>query len=310
MIELAKRLPLPDLLDRQDRLIRRDQAIATGLTRTAIDGHLRRGRWSRVLPTVYLTEPAGAGIETAKLHRRLIRAAWMWAGDNAVIFGGAAAFWSGYLQDRQGPIGVIVPPTSRLSAQPAVHVVRAKLDQRDMCVENGIVITGAFRTAVDLAAQGRNELLHRMSQGNRLRPAALQGALDRGARRRGWSTARTAVRESLTHPHSEAERLTHRALLAGGVSGWRANVELVILGRTLRPDLVFDDVKLLVEIDGYAYHADRDAFERDRWRQNLLTADGWTVLRFTWRQVFDNPAAVVAQIEQTRCMLRAKLGVG
>ncbi len=100
--------------------------------------------------------------------------------------------------------------------------------------------------------------------------------------------------------------MTHRALLAAGISDWRANVELVILGRTFRPDLVFDDVKLIVEIDGFAYHSGRDAFERDRQRQNLLTGAGWTVLRFTWRQVYDNPAEVVTQIERTRRMLRGR----
>ncbi|MDQ3579893.1 MAG: endonuclease domain-containing protein [Actinomycetota bacterium] len=145
-----------------------------------------------------------------------------------------------------------------------------------------------------------------MAQGNWLRPAALQGALDRGTHRRGWTAARVAVRESMTNPHSEAERMTHRALLAAGISDWRANVELVILGRTFRPDLVFDDVKLIVEIDGFAYHSGRDAFERDRQRQNLLTGAGWTVLRFTWRQVYDNPAEVVTQIERTRRMLRGR----
>lgn len=83
----------------------------------------------------------------------------------------------------------------------------------------------------------------------------------------------------------------------------------MIGGRTVRPDLVFDDVKLVVEIDGFAYHGDRDAFERDRQRQNLLTAAGWTILRFTWRQVHNDPAAVIAQIEVTRRMLRMNLGL-
>ena len=41
-------------------------------------------------------------------------------------------------------------------------------------------------------------------------------------------------------------------------------MELAVLGHTIRPDIVFDDVKLIVEIDGYAYHSDRDTFERDR----------------------------------------------
>ncbi len=107
--------------------------------------------------------------------------------------------------------------------------------------------------------------------------------------------------------HSEAERVTHRRLLAAGISDWRANADLVINGRTVRPDLTFDEVKLIVEIDGFAYHGDRDAFERDRQRLNLLTAAGWTVLRFTWRQIHDDPAAVVAQIKQTRRLLRTRL---
>ena len=103
--------------------------------------------------------------------------------------------------------------------------------------------------------------------------------------------------------------MTHRALIAAGISDWRANAELVIEGRTFRPDLVFDDVKLIVEIDGFAYHGDRDAFERDRQRQNALTAAGWTVLRFTWRQVHENPIAVIAQIERTRRALRQRFRV-
>jgi very-short-patch-repair endonuclease len=68
-------------------------------------------------------------------------------------------------------------------------------------------------------------------------------------------------------------------------------------------------VKLIVEIDGFAYHGDRDAFERDRQRLNILTAAGWTVLRFTWRQIHDDPAAVVAQIKQTRRLLWTRLSL-
>lgn len=307
LVELAEWLPLDELLHRQDQLIRRDQAFASGLPRTLIDAHLRQGRWNRVLPSVYLADPAAPALEPRIEHRRLIRATWMWAGEDAVVFGAAAAFWSGQLDDRTGPIGVIVPPSRRMSAQPGVSVRRTAVGPGDTCVQQGIVLTQPHRTAVDLAANGRNELLNRMAQGKRLRPAALHRVLDQGSGRRGWAKARIAVRESLTNPHSEAERLTHRALSAGRVTGWRANAELVVLGRTIRPDLVFDDVKLIVEIDGFAYHVDRDTFETDRSRQNLLVAAGWTVLRFTWRQVLNDPASVVAQIEATRSMLRTKL---
>ena len=310
MVELARQLPLAEVIRRQDQLVRRDQALASGLQRTVVDGHLRQRRWRRVLPSVYLTQHDAPGMEPQLLVRRMIRATWMWAGDSAIITGAAAAVWAQYLDDlpHGTPIGVVVPPSRRMSTQPRVHVVRANLDRRDTTSYDGIRITSAYRSAVDLAASGHNDLLHRMAQGKWLRPVALQEVLDRGTHRRGWTAARVAVRGSVTNPHSEAERLTHRALLGAGISDWRANVELVILGRRFRPDLVFDDVKLLVEIDGFAFHGDRDAFERDRSRQNLLTAAGWTVLRFTWRQIYDDPAAVVTQIEQTRRMLRSARG--
>lgn len=83
---------------------------------------------------------------------------------------------AGFLDDGLGPVSVIVPPTRRLSAQHAVHVVRANVDQHDTTFREGVVITRASRTAVDLAAQGRNDLLHQMSQRNWLRPVPLQAA--------------------------------------------------------------------------------------------------------------------------------------
>lgn len=311
MVALAKRLPLTELLRCQDQLIRRDQVIAAGVSRAALDGHIRHGRWLRVLPAMYLTDPATPDSAAMLAWRRRIRAVWMWAGDDAVITGPAAAAWAGYLEDLTPatPIGVLVPPRRRMSSQPGIRVVRGVIDQRDTTSRDGILITSACRSAVDLAAQGCNDLLDRMSQNNWLRPAPLQRALNRGAHRRGWGSARVAVRESLRNPHSEAERVTHRALLAAGISDWRANAELIINGRTVRPDLTFDEVKLIVEIDGFAYHGDRDAFEGDRRRQNVLTAAGWTVLRFTWRQVHDDPAAMVAQIKQTRRLLLSRLRV-
>jgi len=306
MVALTKRLSMVELIRFQDGLIRRDQALSGGLPRSAVDGHLRSGRWQRVLPTVYLTDLCAFEQEPRLHNRQLIRSAWMWAGDDAVITGSAAAVWAGHLEEPQLPIGVSIPPNRRLSEQPDVHVARATIERRDTTSHNGILITRPSRTAVDLAADGCNDLLHRMA-GNWLRQDALQAALERGAHRRGWATARVAVRQSGTNPHSEAERVTHRALVAAGISGWRANVELLIAGRRFRPDLIFDEVKLIVEIDGFAYHGDREAFERDRERQNVLTAAGWTVLRFTWRQVRENPPSVIAQIEETRRVLRSRL---
>jgi very-short-patch-repair endonuclease len=55
-------------------------------------------------------------------------------------------------------------------------------------------------------------------------------------------------------------------------------------------------MRLAIEIDGWAYHSDVDRFQRDRRRQNVLVALGWTVLRFTWADLTQRPGYVTAAI--------------
>jgi very-short-patch-repair endonuclease len=59
---------------------------------------------------------------------------------------------------------------------------------------------------------------------------------------------------------------------------------------------VFAKARLVIEIDGFAYHGDRDRFQRDRTRQNRLVAAGWTVLRFTWADLRHRPGQFVAAV--------------
>ena len=48
-----------------------------------------------------------------------------------------------------------------------------------------------------------------------------------------------------------------------------------------RLDLGYADVRLFVELDGYASHSDRRSFGHDRRRQNAAVALDWVPLRFT-----------------------------
>jgi hypothetical protein len=63
-----------------------------------------------------------------------------------------------------------------------------------------------------------------------------------------------------------------------------------------RVDFCWPDRSLVVEADGFAFHADRLAYRRDRERQNQLERLGWRVLRFTWEDVRGSPEHVVALI--------------
>ncbi len=69
-------------------------------------------------------------------------------------------------------------------------------------------------------------------------------------------------------------------------------LRVVVGGRRFRLDLAYVEQRLAIESDGFAVHGTRHEFERDRERQNLLVLDGWRILRFTWRQVCEQPDVV------------------
>ncbi len=64
----------------------------------------------------------------------------------------------------------------------------------------------------------------------------------------------------------------------------------------LRVDFLWRDQRLIVETDGHRTHGTRQAFERDRRRDQRLTLAGWRVIRVTWRQLTREPDQVAAML--------------
>jgi very-short-patch-repair endonuclease len=63
-------------------------------------------------------------------------------------------------------------------------------------------------------------------------------------------------------------------------------------------DFLWRDRPLVVETDGWDAHRGRQAFEDDRARDAYLRLRCYEVLRFSWRQVFDDPKSVVAVLRR------------
>jgi very-short-patch-repair endonuclease len=63
-------------------------------------------------------------------------------------------------------------------------------------------------------------------------------------------------------------------------------------------DFVWPVASLIAELDGYESHGGRAAFETDRARDTKLKLLGYEVIRFTWRQLTDDPASVAAALRQ------------
>lgn len=54
--------------------------------------------------------------------------------------------------------------------------------------------------------------------------------------------------------------------------------------------------RLVAEIDGYAFHSSRTAWERDRRKETALGAAGYRLVRVTWRRLVEEPLAVAVDL--------------
>jgi len=117
--------------------------------------------------------------------------------------------------------------------------------------------------------------------------------LERSPGRPGAPALRALVDDPvLTRSEAEARLLT--LLRAADLPPTAVNARV---GRH-EVDFLWNEQRLVVEVDGYAYHGHRAAFERDRLRDAELQAAGYRVVRVTWRQVEDGSEAVIARVAQ------------
>ena len=91
---------------------------------------------------------------------------------------------------------------------------------------------------------------------------------------------------------SEAERRLLALIRRARLPIPRTNVRI---GRH-EVDFHWPEQRLVLEVDGYAFHSSRRAFERDRLRDAELQALGQRVMRATWRQIEREPQALLVLI--------------
>ena len=65
-----------------------------------------------------------------------------------------------------------------------------------------------------------------------------------------------------------------------------------------RVDCRWADRRLTVELDSYRFHHSRHAWEQDRRREREARARGDDFVRYTWRDVFEEPAATMAELRR------------
>ena len=111
----------------------------------------------------------------------------------------------------------------------------------------------------------------------------------------------------LPHPLSDTERRLVAALAEDGELGPLFEFNRTIFttrGSTPRVDLVWRVGQLVVEVDGYGSHGNRQAFRQDRHRDYELALTGFTVLRVTNDEIDED---LQQAVEKIRDMVRQNL---
>lgn len=111
--------------------------------------------------------------------------------------------------------------------------------------------------------------------------------------------ARLALNLADAHSRSPLETIARLELVGRGLDV-RAGVVIHMVGEV---DLLVEG-RVVVELDGYAFHSGREAFREDRRRDRELALQGYVVLRFTAEEVLRQSwrlvAAVRAALASTR----------
>ena len=63
-----------------------------------------------------------------------------------------------------------------------------------------------------------------------------------------------------------------------------------------RVDFAYPELRIAIEVDGWAAHASARRLDADLSRQNKLILEGWLVLRFSWKAVVLRPGEVATAI--------------
>ncbi|GLZ45433.1 hypothetical protein Acsp06_16180 [Actinomycetospora sp. NBRC 106375] len=285
-------MELLDLVRTQDGLIRHDQARDLGMSPAAIDRRVASGEWLAVRPRVYL---AATHVLTP---RATLRAAALWAGDAATLIGHAAAVWWNLTDRPVETIAIAVGPAGGHCPPPGVRTVRRAIGLSGRVRVDGVWVAhraaAALEAATSLGLVEGARLLDRALQQDRVAVESLRQALEEMGQRHGVVLARRLVALAEGEARSEAERDAARRLTRARVTGWTANLPVVLpgFGRVVL-DIAFPQHRVAIEIDGWAFHRDVDRFRRDGLRQNEVVIGGWRVIRVSWYDLQETPGYLV-----------------
>jgi hypothetical protein len=265
-----------------------------GISAETIDLRVRQRRLVLLYRGVY-----AFGHAELRREGRWLAAVEAYGADAALSHGTAAVHWD--IHDGAiVPVHVSVCRRSGIVPRPGTVVHRVDLREEDVLVRDGIRTTTVARTLVDLAAEVRGrrleQVVRRASRGRRFDLVAVETTIERHPRAPGASELARLVRSLAGRGTDDVRSRLEEAFaqLCDDCGLPVPRVNAIVMGE--RVDFSWPRSTLIVETDGFEFHSMPTTFAADRRRDQKLTLAGYTVVRFTYDQVVNEPIATARVI--------------
>jgi hypothetical protein len=255
---------------------------AAGVSAAQIKRRAEKGLLLRVHPAVYRVGHRAPSVEAVYL------AAVKACGEGTWLSGRASAYHWGLIK------GDVPPPEVTSPRKLSVKGVRTHRGRPAGTTLRGIPVTTVAQTLVDLAAvldlEDLARVCHEAGVRYRTTPRQVEAVLRPNAP--GAGKLRTIMSGETRVTLSKLERRFLELLRAHGLP-------LPVMNRVAggrRVDCRWPEYGLTVELDSYGYHNTRRAWEQDRRREREAYARGDQFRRYTYGDVFESPAAMLAEL--------------
>jgi hypothetical protein len=270
----------------------RREATASGIGGRALTKLVRSGRISRVGKGVYRV--GDGGLPDPRAITRLMKV--------VISHESAAAWYGAALPFAPTQLHVTAPRSRgrRTDCVDGVRLHRADLRQCDQLVMRGVAVTSPVRTLLDLARS--KPLAESVAIADSMCRLGVVGATELEAEAvalppgPGRPAAVALARLLDGRAESVFESMSRVTLAIAGLPPPIPQLNICDADGTwiARVDFGWPSYRVVLECDGFEFHRDRAAFERDRRRWNALTQAGWRVVIVTWHDVVRDPGYLVA----------------
>jgi hypothetical protein len=281
---------LAELAGRSHGVVTRAELLRAGITQEEIKTRLANGALVSIHRGVFRVGHAAPSLEAR--YQAAVKA----CGPSSLLAGRAAAHLL-HLQNQPPSLPEVL--TARHRRPDGVTVRRCRsIDPKDAAEWRGVPVTNVPRTLVDVAAvldpPDLARAFHQAVVKHHIKPDAVERVL---ARRHNWPGARD-LRSVIWGDEPVSLSKLESSFIAAVRRARLPLPETNVLAGGRYVDCRWPEHRLTVELDSYAYHGTRHAWEKDRHREREARSRGDEFRRYTWFDVIEEPEPMLADLRR------------